>query len=227
MTPHLRFTLAILSLTLSTAALHAETSSANPASTVVFAFATSTTDAGTDDTDAGLLKMIQVELERVGYDPGNTDGVMDKLTIVAITRFQASKGMEITGQPSPQLAGILQAEQAGASSSSEPSAASSNIEASDASPSNGLSVSYLNGHWCTERTQERALYNFAADGSYRLGVAGLTITQFGGVNYFPETRSRQSFLDSFSSVTRQDPDRFTVILRNGSKETFIRGNCFE
>ena len=65
---------------------------------------------GAVNTEADLLKMIQGDLTRIGYEPGNTDGKLDKLTVVAISQFQASKGMEVTGQPSPQLAGILQAE---------------------------------------------------------------------------------------------------------------------
>lgn len=201
MTREFRYTLVLLSLALSPAALSA--------------------------TDAGLLKMIQLELERIGYDIETADGVLDKSTIVAITKFQASKGLEVTGQPSPQLAGILQAEQAGTSSNIKPAKAASSTDSAGVSTSNGLSISYLAGHWCTERTQERALYNFATDGSYQLGVVGLTITQFGGVNYFPDTRTRQSFLDTFASIDRIEQNRFTVTLANGKKETFIRGNCFE
>lgn len=64
---------------------------------------------GIIDTNPDLLKMIQVDLVRLDYQPGNTDGVLDKLTVVAISQFQATRGMEVTGQPSPQLAGILSA----------------------------------------------------------------------------------------------------------------------
>jgi carboxyl-terminal processing protease len=51
--------------------------------------------------------MIQQQLAALGYDPGNTDGELTKQTAIAITRFQAANGMEITGKPTPQLAGIL------------------------------------------------------------------------------------------------------------------------
>lgn len=61
------------------------------------------------DSDEDLLRMIQVDLVKLDYEPGNTDGVLDKPTSVAISRFQVSKGMEVTGLPSPQLAGILSA----------------------------------------------------------------------------------------------------------------------
>jgi len=57
----------------------------------------------------GLTKMIQESLVTLGYDPGNTDGELTKQTVVAISKFQASNGMEVTGQPTPQLAGILAA----------------------------------------------------------------------------------------------------------------------
>lgn len=60
-------------------------------------------------SEDSMLQMIQGNLETLGYQPGNTNGVMDKGTAVAISQFQAAQGMEVTGQPSPQLAGILSA----------------------------------------------------------------------------------------------------------------------
>jgi len=119
------------------------------------------------DTEAGLLYRIQVVLRKKGYAPGNTKGKLDKRTVVAISQFQAAYGMEVTGRPSPQLADILEAESAGL-------------------PNEDLTTDYLEGHWCNEQVQERSLYNFAADGSYRLGVVGMTITQMDGINYFDE-----------------------------------------
>jgi hypothetical protein len=57
----------------------------------------------------GLTKMIQESLVTLGYDPGNTDGELTKQTVVAISKYQAANGMEVTGQATPQLAGILAA----------------------------------------------------------------------------------------------------------------------
>lgn len=57
--------------------------------------------------EARLLVMIQEDLIKMGYTPGNTKGELDKLTVVAISQFQAKKGLEVTGLPSPQLAGII------------------------------------------------------------------------------------------------------------------------
>jgi hypothetical protein len=90
-----------------------------------------------------------------------------------------------------------------------------------------LTTDYLEGHWCTEVTQERSLYKFAADGSYRVGVVGITITQMDGINYFPEINSRQSFFDKFEGVHSKDKDRFEMLNKRGEGLAFTRGNCFE
>ena len=90
-----------------------------------------------------------------------------------------------------------------------------------------LTTNYLEGFWCTEVVQERSLYKFAADGSYRLGVVGITITQMDGTNYFPDNYSRQEFLGQFEFVSYKDADRFTVKKKGGSELTLTRGNCFE
>jgi len=65
--------------------------------------------ASLEDWETSLTAMIQQDLQKLGYTPGNTDGVMDKPTIVAISRFQVDNDLEVTGEPSPQLAGIVAA----------------------------------------------------------------------------------------------------------------------
>ncbi len=57
-----------------------------------------------------LTQTAQNYLNALGYEPGNTEGVMDTLTTVAISQFQAEKGLEVTGKVTPQLVGILAAE---------------------------------------------------------------------------------------------------------------------
>ena len=54
-----------------------------------------------------ITRTIQTSLVELGYQPGNTDGVLDKATIVAISRFEAVRGITVTGRPSWELAGIL------------------------------------------------------------------------------------------------------------------------
>lgn len=56
-----------------------------------------------------LVKMIQQDLVTLGYDPGNTDGEATTQTIVAISTFQAEHDMEVTGEATPQLAGVIKA----------------------------------------------------------------------------------------------------------------------
>jgi peptidoglycan hydrolase-like protein with peptidoglycan-binding domain len=57
-----------------------------------------------------LTQMVQQDLNALGYQPGSTDGEMTMKTAIAISRFQAEHDFEVTGEASPQLAGILKAE---------------------------------------------------------------------------------------------------------------------
>jgi hypothetical protein len=54
--------------------------------------------------------MVQQMLDALGYEVGTPDGNLGTQTIIAISEFQAEKGQTITGEVSPQLAGILAAE---------------------------------------------------------------------------------------------------------------------
>lgn len=56
-----------------------------------------------------LTQMIQQDLVTLGYDPGNTDGEATVQTAVAISKFQAEHDLEVTGEATPQLAGVIKA----------------------------------------------------------------------------------------------------------------------
>ena len=56
-----------------------------------------------------VTRIIQQDLVTLGYDPGNTNGEATAQTIVAISKFQAEHDLEVTGEPTPQLAGIIKA----------------------------------------------------------------------------------------------------------------------
>lgn len=56
-----------------------------------------------------LTQTIQQDLVTLGYDPGNTDGEATTQTVVAISKFQAENNLDVTGEASPQLAGIIKA----------------------------------------------------------------------------------------------------------------------
>lgn len=58
-----------------------------------------------------LIKMVEQDLARLGYAPGPVDGEETIDTTVAITKFQAANGMEITGEVTPELARALMAAQ--------------------------------------------------------------------------------------------------------------------
>ncbi len=60
------------------------------------------------------LAEIQRDLVTLGFMPGNTDGVMDTLTEIAISQYQAERGVPVTGQPSADLGFMLANEAAGA-----------------------------------------------------------------------------------------------------------------
>jgi len=62
--------------------------------------------AGADD----LTRTIQKDLVALGYDPGNIQGEATTQTAVAISTFQAEHDLEVTGEVSPQLAGVIKAE---------------------------------------------------------------------------------------------------------------------
>lgn len=57
--------------------------------------------------DADLIRQVQEYLVILGYEPGNIDGVLDELTQIAISQFQAEQGLPVTGEPSLQLAALL------------------------------------------------------------------------------------------------------------------------
>jgi hypothetical protein len=61
----------------------------------------------TPDVDDDLIRQIQEYLVILGYEPGNIDGVLDPLTQIAISQFQAEQGLPVSGEPSAELASLL------------------------------------------------------------------------------------------------------------------------
>jgi peptidoglycan hydrolase-like protein with peptidoglycan-binding domain len=70
-----------------------------------------------------LVQSIQRDLVALGYDPGNTHGELSTPTVVAISKFQAENNLDVTGEATPQLAGILAAKR-DAAAASAPTASS-------------------------------------------------------------------------------------------------------
>jgi peptidoglycan hydrolase-like protein with peptidoglycan-binding domain len=56
-----------------------------------------------------LVQMVQQDLTTLGYDPGAVDGSATTKTVIAVSKFQAEHNMAVTGEITPQLAGVIQA----------------------------------------------------------------------------------------------------------------------
>ncbi|MCB1704463.1 MAG: peptidoglycan-binding protein [Halioglobus sp.] len=56
-----------------------------------------------------LTQIVQQDLITLGYDPGAADGAASTKTIIAVSKFQAEHNMDVTGEITPQLAGVIQA----------------------------------------------------------------------------------------------------------------------
>jgi hypothetical protein len=57
-----------------------------------------------------LTESVQNLLRALGYDPGPSDGELSTETMIAISQFQAEQGLDVTGEVTPQLVGILAAQ---------------------------------------------------------------------------------------------------------------------
>jgi Putative peptidoglycan binding domain len=64
----------------------------------------------TVESAPNLVRQIQTNLATLGYEPGNTDGLLDTMTKVAISQFQAEHGLAVTGEPSASLLDVLSAQ---------------------------------------------------------------------------------------------------------------------
>ncbi|HET6566255.1 MAG TPA: peptidoglycan-binding domain-containing protein [Xanthomonadales bacterium] len=65
-----------------------------------------------------LTRIIQQDLTTLGYDVGGVDGEMNTKTVIAISKFQSEHQLEVTGEASPQLAGIIKAQLSGSATNS-------------------------------------------------------------------------------------------------------------
>lgn len=75
---------------------------------VVLAVVLACTQPGTAFADE-LVQIVQQDLITLGYDPGAADGTATTKTIIAVSKFQAEHNLEVTGEITPQLAGVIQA----------------------------------------------------------------------------------------------------------------------
>jgi len=69
-----------------------------------------------------LTLIVETDLAALGYDVGPVDGEETLDTMIAISKFQAENDLEVTGEVTPQLAGILAAKKSGEPDTAGPSA---------------------------------------------------------------------------------------------------------
>jgi peptidoglycan hydrolase-like protein with peptidoglycan-binding domain len=62
---------------------------------------------GGNETGRDLIQRVQERLAAIGYEPGATQGVLDAKTREAIARFEADRGLPVTGEVSQQLVLML------------------------------------------------------------------------------------------------------------------------
>ena len=79
-----------------------------------------------------LTQIVQEDLTALGYDPGPIDGYPSTKTIIAVSRFQSENGLEVTGEITPQLAGVIKASMTTDDSSAAPTAVASTVTPEEA-----------------------------------------------------------------------------------------------
>ena len=71
-----------------------------------------------------LTMMVEQDLSALGYDTGPVDGEETMQTVIAISKFQAENNLDVTGEVTPQLAGLLSARAANPGAAAAPAPAS-------------------------------------------------------------------------------------------------------
>jgi peptidoglycan hydrolase-like protein with peptidoglycan-binding domain len=132
-----------------------------------------------------LTQIIQRDLETLGYEPGNTDGEATVETAIAISKFQSENGLEVTGEPSPQLAGIIKASMNGngpaSDASTSPASAGGTVQAAAAPAGDAAALQAAQQACLQQKMAEAQESQQRRRGLGRLARAfSRTATQFGG-----------------------------------------------
>ncbi|MGI9205973.1 MAG: peptidoglycan-binding domain-containing protein [Woeseiaceae bacterium] len=158
-----------------------------------------------------LTQIIQKDLIALGYDPGNIQGELSTDTIVAISKFQAENNIDVTGEASPQLAGIIKAKlkeqnNPGAATASAPAAAVAHEAGSQATDAATLQAAQ---QACLQEKVENA----QASQKKKRGFGSLmravtnTAVRFGGNNELARAVRDTSYDIYRADATADDWDR--------------------
>lgn len=132
-----------------------------------------------------LTRTIQKDLVALGYDPGNIKGEASTQTVVAISKFQAEHDLEVTGEATPQLAGVIKAElkkkSQGATTAAAPAAAAPPKAAPAAASTGGMTAAQ--SLCLQEKVQARQEAEKKKRGFGKLlNAVSRTASRFGGSN---------------------------------------------
>lgn len=129
-----------------------------------------------------LTRTIQKDLIALGYDPGNIQGEASTQTVIAISKFQAEHGMEVTGEPTPQLAGVIKAEMKKRSQPAQaPAATAPAVAAAPATAPAPGGMTAAQALCIQKKMEEREAANKKKRGIGRLmNAVSRTASRFGG-----------------------------------------------
>jgi len=125
-----------------------------------------------------LTQIVQQDLTAMGYDTGGTDGTATTKTVIAVSRFQSEHNLEVTGEITPQLAGVIKAAM---SRESGPSAAAS-APAAQVSPQQAQAELKARQEACLQRKMDEAKQSAQLKSGLNklLSAVSRTASRFGG-----------------------------------------------
>jgi len=117
-----------------------------------------------------LTLMVEKDLAALGYETGAVDGEETMETVIAISQFQAQNEVEVTGEVTPQLAGMLSAK---VSKPSQASTSGTTAEAPAAPESDATALQAAQQACLEEKIEKQQAKNEKKRGlSNLLGAAG-------------------------------------------------------
>lgn len=128
-----------------------------------------------------LTQIVQEDLTSLGYDTGGVTGTATTKTIIAVSRFQAEHNLEVTGEITPQLAGVIKAamskQDKPSSTTASPVAATTQV-----SPEQAQADLKARQEACLQEKVEAARQSAQLKSglSKLLSAVSRTATQFGG-----------------------------------------------
>lgn len=146
-----------------------------------------------------LTQMIQEDLVTLGYDPGNTDGEGTVQTAVAISKFQAEHDLEVTGEATPQLAGVIKAriDQRKAPAASASAAPQATAQPQDPGAQQAAQQACLQGKMEAREASNRKKRGFGS----LMRVAGRTAARSGGNTAAEIARTTHDVYDVNATVS--------------------------